>query len=61
MKNKKLLLLFPFLLVSILSYSQKKWTLKECVDHALKNNIQVKINELNVQVAEKDVKSNKAI
>ena len=60
MKNKKLLLLFPFLLVSILSYSQKKWTLKECVDHALKNNIQVKINELNVQVAEKDVKSNKA-
>ncbi len=60
MKNKKLLLLFPFLLVSILSYSQKKWTLKECVNHALKNNLQVKINEYNVQVAEKDVKSNKA-
>ncbi|SNR17518.1 TolC family protein [Tenacibaculum jejuense] len=59
MKNKKLLLLFPFLLVTILSYSQKEWTLKECVDHAMKNNIQVKINELNVQVAEKDVKSNK--
>ncbi|WP_299672944.1 TolC family protein [uncultured Tenacibaculum sp.] len=54
MKNKKLLLLFPFLLVSILSYSQKKWTLKECVDHALKNNIQIKQNILNINSSEKD-------
>ncbi len=59
MKNTKLILLFTFLLSTTFSYSQKKWTLKECVDHALDNNINVKINELNVQVAEKDVKNNK--
>lgn len=60
MKNKKILLVLPFLLVSIISFGQKKWTLKECVDHALDNNIQIKVNKLNVEVAEKDVKSNKA-
>lgn len=47
-------------LLSIYSgYSQKKWTLKECVDYALEHNITINTNKLNVEVAEKDVKSNK--
>jgi outer membrane protein len=50
----KLLLLSTFL-VSTLGFSQKQWTLKECVDYALKNNITIKQNQLNVQLAEKDV------
>ncbi|CAM1359311.1 TolC family protein [Tenacibaculum xiamenense] len=47
------------LLVTLLStcslFAQKQWTLKECVDYALKNNITIKQNEVNVQLAEKDV------
>ncbi len=47
------------LLVTLLStcslFAQKQWTLKECVDYALKNNITIKQNELNVNLAEKDV------
>ena len=43
------------LLTSTLGFSQKTWTLKECVDHALENNITIKQNRINVQLAEKDV------
>lgn len=55
MKNQ-LFLIFLFLFV-ISSYSQeintvKKWTLQECVDYALENNISVKNNEYNVDLAE---------
>ncbi len=41
-------------------FSQKQWTLKECVNHALKNNISVKTNKLNIEIAEKNVKSSKS-
>jgi len=54
----KFLLLASLFVVSI-GFSQKKWTLKECVDHALENNITVKQNALNVQLAELDVKTAK--
>jgi len=61
LKNTRLnLLTATLLLATTLSFGQKKWTLKQCVDHALKNNITVKINKLNVEVSEKDVKSSKA-
>tara|TARA_B100000795_G_scaffold22007_1_gene14666 strand:+ start:5373 stop:6704 length:1332 start_codon:yes stop_codon:yes gene_type:complete len=43
------------LLSSILIFSQKKWTLKECVDRALERNISVQQNRLNLQSAIKDV------
>jgi len=43
------------LFTSIVSFSQKKWTLKECVDQALERNISVQQNKLNVLSAEKDV------
>ena len=31
-----------FLLGTLSSFAQKKWTLKECVDHVIENNISVK-------------------
>lgn len=30
----------------------KKWTLKECVEHALQNNISIKQNELDLELAD---------
>ena len=51
MKNKLLLLL----LIPAISFSQKKWSLKECVDRALEKNISVQQNQLNVNLAKKDV------
>lgn len=59
MKNK--LLLVAAFLLSITGFSQKKWTLKECVEHALKNNITIKQNELNVDLAELNAKDAKNI
>lgn len=57
MKTK--IALFVAIFTSIAVFSQKQWTLKECVDYALKNNITVKQNRLNVQLAEKDVEISK--
>lgn len=52
MKN---LVLFVFALVTTFSYAQKKWTLQECVTHALENNISVRQSENNILVNEQDV------
>jgi outer membrane protein len=60
LKNTRLILLSAFLLSTTFSFAQKQWTLKEAVDHALANNITIKQNKLSVEIAEKDVKSNKA-
>lgn len=57
MKTKFVLLASLFVVSTV--FSQKKWTLKECVDHALENNITIKQNALNVQLAEIDVKTAK--
>ncbi|MGB1283826.1 MAG: TolC family protein, partial [Polaribacter sp.] len=53
MKTKILsvVILFTFLT----TYSQKKWTLKECVDQALEKNISIQQSKLNVELAKKDV------
>ena len=48
------LLLTSFLYVS-LGFSQKKWTLRECVEHALENNITVQQNVLNVELNQEDM------
>ncbi|WP_369048866.1 TolC family protein [Tenacibaculum sp. UWU-22] len=53
LKTKILLLLI--VLTSLSTFSQKKWDLEQCVNYALKNNITVKQNKLNVQLAEKDI------
>ena len=43
------------LLGTLSSFAQKKWTLKECVDHAMEHNISVKQSEFDVDLAEQDV------
>lgn len=53
----KTILLATLLLATSGVFSQKKWTLKECVNHALENNITIKQNKLNIASAETDVKS----
>ena len=47
------------LFISLAGFSQKQWTLKECVNHALENNITIKQNKLSIQLAEKDVEISK--
>ena len=52
---KTRIILLSTLLFTVLAFSQKKWTLKECVDYAIKNNISIKTNKLNLDLASKDV------
>lgn len=57
MKTKISLLIA--ILVSSVTFSQKNWTLKKCVDYALKNNITIKQNRLNIGVSKANVKDAK--
>ena len=42
-----------FVLIGMASQAQvKKWTLRECVDYALENNISIKQSELDVKTSE---------
>lgn len=47
----KIELLIIFIFLSIFGYSQKKWTLIECVKYAMENNISVKQSALQADVA----------
>ncbi|MFY9243383.1 MAG: TolC family protein [Polaribacter sp.] len=49
------LILFVAFLTSIATFSQKQWTLKECVDEALNKNITIQQNRLSLELAKKDV------
>ena len=44
-----------FLIGTLNSFAQKKWTLKECVDHALEHNISLKQSMLDIDLAKQDV------
>ena len=57
MKSK--LLLIASLFFASYGFAQKTWSLKECVDHALKNNLTVQQNILSVELAELNVKDAK--
>jgi outer membrane protein len=52
---KTKLILFVTLLTTVVTFSQKKWTLKECVDQALEKNISIQQNKLSLELAKKDV------
>ncbi len=60
MKTKFTFILFFSLIFSVYSQDSnsnvKKWTLQECVDYALDNNITVKRNEYDISLAEIDKK-----
>ena len=51
MKHTGVILLILMASVSIQAQT-KKWTLRECVEHALENNISVKQSELDVEATE---------
>lgn len=52
MKNKTFIYTF-FVLFSVANaFSQKKWTLEECVNHAIENNVSIKQIELDNKLAE---------
>ena len=52
----KLKLTFCIAILSIATtFSQKQWTLRECVDRALEKNISIQQNKLNLELATKDV------
>jgi len=52
---KKIAIPFFFLILSIPIQAQtKQWTLQECVNHALENNISVKQSELDLELTEAD-------
>jgi outer membrane protein len=52
------------ILVTILSAAtltaQNQWTVKQCIDHAMQNNIQVKLNQLNEESNQLTVSQNYA-
>ncbi|HAG16793.1 MAG TPA: hypothetical protein DCG69_09805 [Bacteroidales bacterium] len=52
--------LFLAFMLSISSLmAQKVWTLKDCIDYALQNNIQIKQSKLQVQTVQADLKQSK--
>ena len=48
----KKLIIISILLITFTSQAQKKWTLKECVEYALENNISIKQSELDLESTE---------
>lgn len=52
-------LLVAFLMQSFFSYAQKAWTLQECIEYALSNNIQVQQAEINEKVAKNNLLQSK--
>ena len=52
---KTKLILFAVFLISVATFSQKKWTLKECVNQALEKNISIQQNKLSLELVKKDV------
>lgn len=58
--NRLLLIMGAFLLLSNNLQAQKTWTLRECIDYARQENIQVKKMQLSVESAKADVSQSKA-
>ena len=58
MKNSLIICLFFFVISSF--GQQKTWTLQECVDYALENNITIKQTQLDALIAEENITTAKA-
>lgn len=57
---KKHIILSGLLLLTIGLQAQSKWTLRQCIDYAVENNIEIKQQALNVKNAEIDLNTNKS-
>jgi len=55
----RILSILAFVLFINATAQDKKWTLKECVNHALDHNITIKQNKLNVEISQENVNSAK--
>lgn len=60
MEIKRLLIIASIILSPLCLQAQEKWTLRECIDYARKENIQVKKLQLSTESYEIDVKQSKA-
>ncbi len=49
-----------FLFLPVLSYGQKSWSLQDCIDYALANNIQIKQQKLSLQMENDNLLQSKA-
>ena len=58
--KKRLALLFALILSFSSSYAQKKWTLQDCIDYAMANNITLKKSQLQKLSVTEDLKGAKA-
>jgi outer membrane protein len=57
--KRTIVALFLFALAAISLFAQKQWTLQECIQYAMDNNLQVKRQELQSQVNQKDYTQSK--
>lgn len=55
----KISLLVAFLTIAVSFAQEKKWTLKECVDYALENNLTIKRNEYNLALSKENIVTSK--
>jgi outer membrane protein len=56
----KYITLFCLILIRNSSFAQQQWTLQQCVEHAMKNNLQVRIAILNNELNQANLKQSKA-
>jgi outer membrane protein len=52
-------LIFFVLLLSIIGYSQKEWSLTDCINYAIENNIEIKQSEINTATYEINLQQSK--
>ena len=57
---KKELIAIGLALISMTATAQKKWTMQECIDYAMENNITLQKSKLQKQSATEDLKGSKA-
>lgn len=55
----KIVTILAFVFFTTVNAQDKKWTLQECVNYALDNNITIKQNKLNVEISQENVVSSK--
>ena len=51
----KIVTILAFVFFITINAQDKKWTLQECVEYALENNISIKQNILNIEISEENV------
>ncbi|MCF8363804.1 MAG: TolC family protein [Prolixibacteraceae bacterium] len=56
---KRIILLFSILIIAASAFAQEKWTLEECIDYALENNITIQQYELNTVYEDNQLQQSK--